>query len=101
MLTEAWLPLSRGFSSGGGTNPVGGRPVGDISIPERRSHRVREHHLPAASVSGKGHQLSVGRLQRRPRPAPQTGGPDMLFIRSLLHCERTTEFHCAPPEVHR
>lgn len=60
MLTEAWLPLSRGFSSGGRTNPVGGRPVGDISIPERRSHRLREHHLPAVSVSGKGHQVSVG-----------------------------------------
>lgn len=78
MLTEAWLSLSGGFSLGGRTNPVGGRPVGDTSIPERRIHRLKEHHLPATSVSEKEHQVSVSRPH---------GAQEMLFTRGLLHCE--------------
>lgn len=77
VLTEAWLSLSRGFSLGGRTNPVGRRPVGDTSIPERRIHR-KEHHLPATSVSKKEHQVSVS----QPYSALE-----MLFTRGLLHCE--------------
>lgn len=45
VLTEAWLPPSRCFS-GGRTNPVGGRPVDDPSIPERRIQVSKEQSPP-------------------------------------------------------
>lgn len=93
MLTEAWLLLSRGFSMGGRTNPVGGRPVGNTSIPERRIHRLKEHHLLATSVSGKEHQVSGGQ--------PQSHPGDALYLRASSLRELPAEFFPAPPEGQR